>query len=141
MFPKSEQSNGLAHLECRRSVAETMTRLELLLKEHSLRVFARIDHSAAAAEAGLKMRPTQVLVFGNPVGGTPLMIAAPTLAIDLPFKALVWEDDAGKVWLTYNTPEYLINRHGVPESQARNLSKLVNLLNTAAKQAQRGRRP
>lgn len=133
MSPNTEQGDGLMNLECGHSVPDTIVRLESILKEHGLRVFARIDHSAAAAEAGLKMRPTEVLLFGNPSGGTPMMIAAPTLAIDLPFKALVWEDDAGKVWLTYNAPEYLKKRHGVPERLMGNLDALANLLREVVK--------
>lgn len=124
----TEQDRGLMHLKCGHSVAETIARLEAMLKERGVRIFARIDHSAAAAEAGLEMRPTEVLVFGNPSGGTPMMIAAPTLAIDLPFKAVVWEDDAGKVWLTYNAPEYLKIRHDVPQPLMGNLDGLTNLL-------------
>lgn len=129
----SEQGNGLVHLKCGHSVPETIVRLESILGEHGLRIFARIDHSAAAAEAGLKMRPTVVLIFGNPSVGTPMMIAAPSLAIDLPFKALVWEDNAGSVWLTYNTPEYLKKRHGVPEALIGSLGGLANLVRQATK--------
>lgn len=133
MSRNTEQGSGLMDLECGHSVRETIGRLESMLKERGLRVFALIDHAAAAAEAGLKMRPTEVLLFGNPSGGTPMMTAAPTLAIDLPFKALVWEDDAGKVWLTYNTPEYLKDRHGIPENLMGNLNGLTNLLREVVK--------
>lgn len=131
MPPNTEQDNGLMHPECGQSVPETVARLEALLKERGLRVFARIDHCGAAAEVRLKIRLTEVLLLGNPSGGTPMMIAAPTLAIDLPFKALVWEDEIGKVWLTYNTPEYLKSRHGVPGSLVKNLNGLVDLLRAA----------
>lgn len=133
MSSNTEQDNGLIHLKSNYSVPETMKRLESALKKRGLRVFARIDHSGAAAEAGLKMRPTKVLLFGYPSGGTPLIIAAPTLAIDLPFKTLVWEDETGKAWLTYNTPEYLKKRHGVPESLIKNLSGLADLLSAVVK--------
>ena len=133
MPPNTEQDNGLMHLECRQSVAETVARLEAALKERGLRIFARIDHSGAATEAGLKMRPTELLLFGNPSGGTPMMIAEPTVAIDLPFKALVWEDETGKVWMTYNKPEYLKSRHGVSGSLVENLNGLVDLLRAGVK--------
>lgn len=130
---KTEQKKGLIHLESCHFVPQTMMRLEAVIKKHGLRIFACIDHSGAAAEVGLRMRPTQVLVFGNPQSGTPIMIDAPSLAIDLPFKVLVWEDDTGKVWLTYNAPEYLRNRHGAPESLVNNLSPLINLLRDVVK--------
>lgn len=114
-------------------MAETVARLEAGVKEHGLRLFARIDHAAAAEEVGLKMRPTLVLVFGNPRVGTPLMLAAPTLAIDLPFRVLVWEDAAGDAWSTYSAPDCLKNRHDVPKSLGENLNGIVNLLREAAK--------
>lgn len=134
MFSDVGESSGLIHLRCNRSVSETTALLESALKEHGLRVFARIDHSRAAAEVGLKMRPAQVLLFGNPRVGTPAMIAAPTLAIDLPSKALMWEDEDGRVWLTYNAPDYLKKRHGIPEELAGSLGKLAGLLDKVAKQ-------
>jgi len=97
----------------RYSAPETMDRLVAVLQSKGMTVFARIDHAAEAEKAGLKMRPSQLLIFGNPKGGTPLMVAAPTVAIDLPLKALVWEDAGGKVWLVYNSPSYLKERHGI----------------------------
>jgi uncharacterized protein (DUF302 family) len=87
-----------------------------------LQVFARIDHSGEAQKVGLKMPATKLLIFGSPKAGTPLMLAAPTLAIDLPLKVLVAEDDRGKVWLTYNSPEFLKERHGVPDDLIKNLA-------------------
>lgn len=128
MLPEAELEHGIVRLRSNYSVPETVERLESALKERGIRLFCRIDHGAAAAEAGLKMPPTQVLVFGNPAGGTPMMLAAPTLAIDLPFKALIWEDRAGQVWLAYNTPEYLQARHEFPEHLHENLNGLVGLL-------------
>ncbi len=95
------------------SVPETMDRLVAVLQAKGMTVFARIDHAAEAQKAGLALRPTQLLVFGNPKGGTPLMAAAPTAVIDLPFKALAWEDAEGKVRLGYNSPSYLKERHGI----------------------------
>src|SRR3982074_3780835 len=112
---------GLVQIQCRYSVDETLQRLELAFATHGLQGFARVDHSGEAEKAGMKMRPTKLLIFGSPKAGTPLMVAAPTLAIDLPLKALVWEDETGKVWLTYNSPEYLRDRHGVPSELIKNI--------------------
>jgi uncharacterized protein (DUF302 family) len=114
--------NGLVQVDSRYSVEETLKRLESVLEQRAVQVFALIDHSGEAAKVGMKMPPTKLLIFGNPKGGTPLMLAAPTLAIDLPLKALVWEDKNGKVWVTYNSPEYLRDRHGVPEALIKNIS-------------------
>jgi uncharacterized protein (DUF302 family) len=127
----SVPDNGLIHLSSRYPVSETLTRLETILQEHSLTIFARIDHSGEAEKAGLEMRPTQLLIFGRPVGGTPLMVAAPTVAIDLPLKALVWEDTDGKAWLSYNRPDYLQRRHNVPEELIKNIAGVGGLLKKA----------
>ncbi len=94
-------------------VAETMDRLERAVKERQLTVIARVDHAAGAQKAGLTLRPTQLLIFGNPKAGTPLMESSRSIGIDLPLKALAWEDDKGKVWLAYNDPVWLAARHGV----------------------------
>jgi uncharacterized protein (DUF302 family) len=123
---------GLVHLASWHSVDETMQRLESLLREKGVTVFARVDHSGEAAKAGLTMRPTKLLIFGNPKGGTPLMQAAPTVAIDLPLKALFWEDAEGKVWLSYNDPAYLQHRHGVPAELVPNIAGMNGLLAKAA---------
>jgi uncharacterized protein (DUF302 family) len=114
--------NGLIQVASSHSVDETLTRLQSILAQRAIQVFALIDHSGAAEKVGMKMPPTKLLIFGNPKGGTPLMLAAPTLAIDLPLKALVWEDKNGKVWITYNSPEYLRDRHGVPQDLIKNIS-------------------
>jgi len=114
--------NGLLHVTSPHTVGETLQRLESILAQRGVQVFAVIDHSGEAERVGLKMRPTKLVIFGNPKGGTPLMVAAPTLAIDLPLKALVWEDEKGKVWVTYNSPEYLQQRHGVPEDLTKNIA-------------------
>ena len=90
-----------------------------------------MDHSGEAAKAGLKMRPTQLLIFGSPQAGTPLMVAAPGLAIDLPLKALAWEDADGRVWLSYNSPEYLRDRHGVPGDLMKNIAGVEALIQKA----------
>jgi uncharacterized protein (DUF302 family) len=110
------------------SVPETIERLSALLKSKGVAIFALIDHSGEAEKAGLKMRPTQLLIFGNPKGGTPLMLAAPSTAIDLPLKALVWEDADGKVWLSYNSPDYLQQRHGFPADLEKNIAAIEPLL-------------
>lgn len=114
--------NGLAQVSSPYPVLETLQRFQSLLKEKGIQVFAVIDHSGEAEKVGLKMRPTKLAIFGNPKGGTPVMLAAPTLAIDLPLKALIWEDAQGKTWITYNTPEYLQQRHNVPEDLIKNIS-------------------
>jgi uncharacterized protein (DUF302 family) len=123
--------NGMIHLTSPYSVPETLRRLESLLQARGLAIFARIDHSGEAEKAGLKMRPTELLIFGSPKQGTPLMVASPTLAIDLPLKALAWEDASGKVWLSYNTPEYLKQRHNIPDELLKNISGVGALLQKA----------
>jgi len=110
------------------SVPETIQRLSAVLKSKGVAIFALVDHSGEAEKAGLKMRPTQLLIFGNPKAGTPLMVAAPSTAIDLPIKALVWEDADGKVWLSYNSPDYLQQRHGFPSELEKNLAAVEPLL-------------
>jgi len=129
MTPAAE--NGMIHLTSPYSVPETLRRLESLLQARGLAIFARIDHSGEAEKAGLKMRPTQLLIFGSPKQGTPLMVASPTLAIDLPLKALAWEDASGKVWLSYDTPEYLKQRHNIPDELLKNISGVAALLQKA----------
>src|ERR1700730_6605378 len=116
------QGSGLVQVASRCSFDETVRRLQTAFAEKGLQVFAVIDHSGEAEKAGLKMRPTKVVIFGSPKGGTPLMVAAPSLAIDLPLKALVAEDAGGKASVTYNSPEYLKERHGVPEELMKNLA-------------------
>jgi uncharacterized protein (DUF302 family) len=113
---------GFIQVASRYSVDETLQRLQAAFAEKGLQVFTVIDHSGEAEKVGLKMRPTKVLIFGSPKGGTPLMVAAPSLAIDLPLKALVAEDAAGKVSVTYNDPAYLKDRHGVPGDLIKNLA-------------------
>lgn len=125
-------ANGLIHLNSKHSVDETLQRLQTLLQEKNIKVFAVIDHSGEAAKAGLAMRPTKLLIFGNPKGGTPLMVAAPSAAIDLPLKALVWEDLDGQVRLTYNDPAYLQQRHNIPAELLPNISGVSTLLEKAA---------
>ena len=114
--------NGLLQVASKYGVEETVRRLESVLAERGVRVFALIDHSGEAEKVGMKMRATKLVIFGNPKGGTPVMVAAPTVAIDLPLKALVSEDEGGKVWVSYNSPEYLQQRHGVPEELMKNIA-------------------
>jgi uncharacterized protein (DUF302 family) len=114
--------NGLVQVATRYSVDETMKRLQAAFASKGLQVFAVVDHNGEAEKVGLKMRPTKVIIFGSPKAGTPLMVAAPSLAIDLPLKALVAEDARGKVSVTYNDPEYLKERHGVPADLIKNLA-------------------
>jgi uncharacterized protein (DUF302 family) len=109
-------------------VDETVQRLQAAFAAKGLQVFALVDHSGEAEKVGLKMRPTKVLIFGSPKAGTPLMVAAPSLAIDLPLKALVAEDAAGIVSVTYNDPEYLKKRHGVPAEMIKNLAGAGTLI-------------
>lgn len=123
--------NGLIHLRSPYSVPETLKRLQSVLQAKNLDVFARVDHSGEAEKVGLKMRPTQLIVFGSPKAGTPLMVASPTLAIDLPLKALAWEDADGQVWLSYNSPEYLKQRHKVPDELVKNIAGVGALLEKA----------
>ena len=119
--------NGLIQLASHHSVEETMQRLEALLSERGVTIFARVDHSGEAAKIGLAMKPTKLLIFGSPKGGTPLMQAAPTVAIDLPLKALFWEDADGKVWLAYNDPAYLQQRHNFPADLLPNIAAVGGL--------------
>lgn len=123
--------DGLVRVASHHSVEDTLQRLEAAFAAQGLRIFARVDHSGEAEKVGLKMRPTKLLIFGSPKGGTPLMVAAPTLAIDLPMKALVFEDDGGRVWLVYNRPEYLKARHNLPEDLIKNLAGVGPLMEKA----------
>lgn len=111
-------ADGLVEVKSSRSAKDTMSRLEDLVKQRGLTVFARIDHAAGAARIGKTLRPTELLIFGNPQGGTPFMECAQTVGIDLPLKALVWEDAAGQVWLGYNDPAFLAQRHAAPQCPA-----------------------
>lgn len=122
---------GLIRIASSYSVSDTLKRLQTLLESKGLKIFAIIDHSGEAAKVGLEMHPTQVLLFGSPKAGTPVMVAAPSVAIDLPLKALVSEDDEGKVWVTYNDPEYLAKRHDIPADLVKNLAGAGALLQKA----------
>jgi uncharacterized protein (DUF302 family) len=105
-------------------VEQTVEAIQEDLRSKNIRLFALIDHSGEAEKAGLKMPPTKLLIFGNPRAGTPLMLASPSVAIDLPLKILVWEDAVGKVWISYNSPSYLQSRHALPPDLMQNLAAL-----------------
>jgi uncharacterized protein (DUF302 family) len=109
-------------------VPETLDRVETALRAKGVKIFARIDHRAEAVSVGLDMPPTQLLLFGNPKGGTPAMLAVPTAAIDLPLKALAWQDHDGKVWLSYNDPAYLQRRFGLSDDVVKPLAAAVGLI-------------
>ncbi|HXY98304.1 MAG TPA: DUF302 domain-containing protein [Steroidobacteraceae bacterium] len=130
--PAATSESGVVRIASSHTVAETVVRLEGFLRERGVIVFARIDFSGDAARAGLTMRPEQMLVFGNPKAGTPLMEAEPTAGLDLPIKALVFEDAAGKTWIAWNDPHYIVRRHGLPASLAANLASVVPLIERAA---------
>jgi uncharacterized protein (DUF302 family) len=126
-FSTAQAADGVIAVKSPRSARDTMNRLEELTKQRGLNVFARIDHAAGAAKIGKSLRPTEVLIFGNPQGGTPFLECAQSVGIDLPLKALVWEDAAGEVWVGINDPAFLARRHGVPECPAAdNLGKALS---------------
>jgi uncharacterized protein (DUF302 family) len=129
----SPSGTGIIHLPSRYSVADTLKRLESVIASKGLTIFARIDHSGEAAKVGLTMQPTELLLFGSPKSGTPLMISSPTLAIDLPLKALVWQDVEGAVWLSYNSPEYLQQRHTIPDALIRNIAGIRSICEEAVR--------
>ena len=120
-------SNGFLSQPSNHSVDETLEKLKRILQAKGVAVFAIVDHSGEAEKAGLKMRPTKLVIFGNPKAGTPLMLAAPTTAIDLPLKMLIWEDAQGKVWVSYNSPAYLQERHGFPKELLQNVAVVETL--------------
>jgi uncharacterized protein (DUF302 family) len=121
------KEGGIINIPSNHSVDETIDRLENILRSKGITVFALIDHSGEAAKVGMKMPPTKLLIFGNPKGGTPLMLAAPSIALDLPLKILIAEDAQGKVWLSYNSPEYLEERHGLPLDLLPNIAVVATL--------------
>lgn len=124
----NESDKGIKVLAAARGVDATLDRLESLAKQRGLTVFARIDFSKDAAVAGLSMQPTQLLILGSPAAGTPLMLAAPGTALDLPLKVLAWQDAANRCWVSYNTPEYLQQRHGFPAALIANVAGLEKLV-------------
>jgi uncharacterized protein (DUF302 family) len=127
-----QKKNGIINVFSNHSVDQTVDKLKGILQSKGITLFAVVDHSGEAAKVGIKMPPTKLLIFGNPKGGTPPMLAAPSIALDLPLKILVWEDSQGKVWLSYNSPEYLKERHSLPQSLVQNISAVKALANSAA---------
>jgi len=125
-------SNGIIDTLSNHSVDETVEKLKGILQAKGIALFALVDHSGEAQKVGMKMPPTKLLIFGNPKGGTPLMLAAPTVAIDLPLKILVREDGQGKVWVSYNSPAYLQERHGFPPELLKNIVVVEALAAQAA---------
>ena len=128
----SEEANGITAKHSNHSVDDTVDRLKTILQARGVALFALIDHSGEAEKAGMQMRPTKLLIFGSPKAGTPVMLAAPSIAIDLPLKILVWEDDQARVWLSYNDPAYLQQRHHVPEQLLKNIAVAEALADQAA---------
>jgi uncharacterized protein (DUF302 family) len=117
-----QKEEGIVKIPSHRSVDETVDKLKTVLQSKGVTLFALVDHSGEAERAGMKMPPTKLLIFGNPKAGTPVMLAAPSAAIDLPLKILVAEDGQGKVWISYNSPEYLRERHSLPETLLTNIA-------------------
>jgi len=130
MAPTTDK--GIIDRSSNHSVDQTVDKLKNILQAKGVTLFALVDHSGEAEKAGTKMPPTKLLIFGSPKAGTPLMLAAPSVAIDLPLKILVWEDRGGKVWVSYNSPEYLKERHGLPQELLANITVVETLAAKAA---------
>lgn len=124
--------NGIARIPSRHSVDDTVDRLQRFLRSKGVTLFALVDHGGEARKVGLAMRPTKLLIFGDPRAGTPLMVASPSVAIDLPLKLLVSEDEDAKTWISYNTPGYLEQRHGLPRELLQNIAGVETLAAKAA---------
>ena len=122
-----ETNKGIISKPSNHSVDQTVEKLKNILQSKGVMLFALVDHSGEAEKVGMKMRPTKLLIFGSPKAGTPLMLAAPNIAIDLPLKILVWEDGQGNVWVSYNSPEYLKERHGLPQELLANIAVVETL--------------
>ena len=124
----SSTVDGVITRPSRHSVDETLERLNGIIGAMGVTVFALVDHSGEAAKVGMTMRPTKLLIFGNPKSGTPLMLASPSIAIDLPLKILVWEDADGRAWLSYNSPVYLQARHKLPQELVQNIAVIETIV-------------
>lgn len=124
--------SGVVRLASSHPVAETVARLESLLRERGVMIFAHIDFSGDAARAGLALRPEQMLIFGNPKAGTPLLQSEPAVGLDLPLKALIFEDAGGATWIAWNDPQYIVRRHALPAALAANLAAVTPLIERAA---------
>lgn len=127
-----QREEGIVKIPSHHSVDETVDKLKAILQSKGVTLFALVDHSGEAEKVGLKMPPTKLLIFGNPKGGTPLMLASPSVAIDLPLKILIAEDPQGKVWISYNSAEYLKERHGLPQDLLPNIAVVQTLAASAA---------
>src|SRR5215472_8814357 len=125
-------TTGIVDIPSNHSVDETVEKLKGILQAGGATLFALVDHSGEAAKAGMTMRPTKLLIFGNPKAGTPVMLTAPHSALDLPLKILIWEDAQGKVWVTYNSPAFLQQRHDLPAELLRNIAVVQALAQKAA---------
>jgi uncharacterized protein (DUF302 family) len=130
MAPTTE--NGIITIPSNHSADQTVEKLKGILQAKGVMLFALVDHSGEAEKAGMKMPPTKLLIFGNPKGGTPIMLAAPTAAIDLPLKILVFEDKQGKTWVSYNAPAYLQKRHNIPQGLLQNIAVVETLATKTA---------
>jgi uncharacterized protein (DUF302 family) len=128
-----EKNNGIIHKPSNHSVDQTAEKLKGILQAKGVALFALIDHSGEAEKVGMKMRPTKLLIFGSPKAGTPLMLAVPSIALDLPLKILIWEDSSGKVWVSYNSPAYLQERHDLPMELLPNIAVIEILAAEAGK--------
>ncbi len=127
-------ANGIVDIPSQHPVDETVEKLKRILAAKGVALFALVDHSGEAEKAGMRMRPTKLLIFGSPKAGTPVMLAAPSIAIDLPLKILVWEDESGKAWISYNTLDYLRERHHVPANLMQNIVVVETLAVKAAEE-------
>jgi len=125
-------TRGIIDRPSNHSVDQTADRLKNILQAKGVTLFALVDHNGEAEKVGMKMRPTKLLIFGNPKAGTPLMLAAPSIAIDLPLKILIWEDAQGKTWVSYNDPKYLQQRHNLPAELLQNIAVVEALAAKAA---------
>jgi uncharacterized protein (DUF302 family) len=132
MNSSAASESGVVRIASSHPVGETRARLEGLLEERGVVIFARIDFSGDAGRAGLSMRPEQMLIFGNPKAGTPLMQSEPLAGLDLPLKALIFEDASGRAWIAYNDPQYIVRRHALPAALAANLAAVTPLIERAA---------
>jgi len=127
-------ATGIIDIPSHNSVVATVEKIRGILAAKGVTLFALVDHSGEAEKVGMKMRPTKLMIFGNPKAGTPVMLAAPSIAIDLPLKILVWEDEAGKAWISYNSADYLGSRHNVPTELMQNLAAAEAIAAIAAKE-------
>ena len=130
--PAPASGRGIIDTPSDHSVDQTVEKLKAILQAKGVTLFALVDHSGEAEKVGMKMPPTKLLIFGSPKAGTPLMQAAPSVAIDLPLKLLVWQDGQGKVWISYNSPDYLKERHGLPQDLLQNVAVAGTLATKAA---------